>query len=146
MHTEHIKKGERKPRWLLVDAKDLVLGRMAANVASILRGKHTAHFTPHVDTGDYVVVVNAEQIKLTGKKWEKKMYYDYSGHPGGLRERTAGEMRDRYPTEIIRRAIKGMLPKGPLGYAMIEKLKIYAGPEHPHEAQKPEPTKFEVKN
>jgi len=138
MKTSHAKKGDFERRWLLVDAADGILGRIASQVAAILRGKHTPRFTPHVDTGDFVVVVNAEKVRLTGKKMEKKRYYNYSGYSGGLRERNAQTMQRRYPTEMIRRAVKGMLPKGPLGYSMIRKLKIYAGPEHPHEAQKPE--------
>ena len=136
--TVHANKDTVQRSWWLVDAEDVVLGRMASHVASILRGKTKASYTPHVDTGDFVVVVNAEKVKLTGKKWTDKMYYDYSGYPGGLRERTAEVLRERKPTEIILRAVKGMLPKGTLGYAMIRKLKIYAGPEHPHQAQKPE--------
>ncbi len=140
--TVHAKTSDVQRRWLLVDAQDLVLGRMASEVASILRGKKKASFTPHVDTGDFVVVVNAEKVKLTGKKWSDKMYYNHSGYPGGLRVRSAEVMRERYPTLIIRRAVKGMLPKGPLGNAMIRKLKIYAGPDHPHQAQMPE--KFDI--
>ncbi len=138
MKTIHAKKSDVQRRWLLVDAQDVVLGRMASEVASILRGKKKACFTPHVDTGDFVVVVNAEKVKLTGKKWSDKMYYNYSGYPGGIRARSAEVLRERWPTEIILRAVKGMLPKGPLGYDMIRKLKIYSGPDHPHQAQKPE--------
>jgi large subunit ribosomal protein L13 len=145
MTTVHAKKGAVKQRWLLIDAEGLVLGRMASEVASLLRGKRNPNFTPHVDTGDFVVVVNAEKVKLTGKKWEKKMYYDHSGYPGGLNARNAETMRAKRPTEIIRRAVKGMLPKGPLGYEMIRKLKIYAGPDHPHEAQQPEKIEIEGK-
>jgi len=139
MKTEHAKKGQVERRWLLVDASDQVLGRVATQVATILRGKHTPRYTPHVDTGDFVVVINAEKIRLTGRKWDQKKYYSYSGWPGGLKERTAREMREKKPTEIIRHAVRGMLPKGPLGYAMIRKLKVYAGPEHPHAAQQPQP-------
>ena len=139
MKTEHAKKGQVERRWLLVDASDQVLGRVATQVATILRGKHTPRYTPHVDTGDFVVVINAEKIRLTGRKWDQKKYYSYSGWPGGLKERTAREMREKKPTEIIRHAVRGMLPKGPLGYAMIRKLKVYAGPEHPHAAQQPRP-------
>jgi large subunit ribosomal protein L13 len=137
MATVHAKKGQVEQRWLLVDANGQVLGRMATELASLLRGKRNPKFTPNVDTGDFVVVVNAEKVKLTGKKWEKKMYYDHSGYPGGMNIQSAETMRKKKPTEIIRRAVKGMLPKGPLGYEMIRKLKIYAGPDHPHEAQKP---------
>jgi large subunit ribosomal protein L13 len=138
MNTVHAKKGQVERRWLLLDADDQVLGRLASEVASLLRGKRTPAFTPHVDTGDFVVVVNAEKIRLTGKKWQNKKYYNHSGYLGGMRIRTAETMRKTQPTEIIRRAVKGMLPKGPLGYAMIKKLKIYAGADHPHDAQKPE--------
>ena len=145
MTTVHAKKGQVEHRWLLVDANGLVLGRMASEVASLLRGKRNPNFTPHVDTGDFVVVVNAEKVRLTGKKWQKKMYYNYSGYFGGLHEQTAEAMRAKRPTEIIRRAVKGMLPKGPLGYEMIRKLKIYAGPDHPHEAQQPEKIEIEGK-
>ena len=139
MTTVHAKKGQVKKRWLLVDAKDQVLGRMATELASLLRGKRNPNFTPHVDTGDFVVVVNAEKVKLTGKKWEQKMYYDHSGYLGGLHERSAEAMRAKRPTEIIRRAVKGMLPKNPLGRKMFKKLKVYAGPDHPHQAQQPQP-------
>ena len=145
MTTVHAKKGQVTHRWLLVDAQGLVLGRMASEVASLLRGKRNPNFTPHVDTGDFVVVVNAEKVRLTGKKWQKKMYYNHSGYLGGLHEQTAEAMRAKRPTEIIRRAVKGMLPKGPLGYEMIRKLKIYAGPDHPHEAQQPEKIEIEGK-
>lgn len=139
MKTTHAKKGQVERRWLLVDASDQVLGRMAAQVASILRGKHTPRYTPHVDTGDFVVIVNAEKVKLTGRKLDQKKYYNYSGWSGGLKERTARVMLEKKPTEVIRHAVRGMLPKGPLGYAMIRKLKIYPGPEHPHAAQRPQP-------
>jgi large subunit ribosomal protein L13 len=136
--TVHAKKTDVQRAWLLVDAEDKVLGRMCTEVACILRGKRKTSYTPHVDTGDYVVVVNAEKIKLTGKKWTDKMYYHHTGYPGGIRSKSAEVMRERHPTDIIRLAVKGMLPKGTLGYEMIRKLKIYAGPEHPHQAQQPE--------
>jgi large subunit ribosomal protein L13 len=138
MKTAHAKKGQIERRWLLLDAKDQVLGRLASFVASLLRGKRNPKFTPHVDTGEFVVVVNAEKVRLTGKKLENKMYYDHSGHPSGMRTRSAKAVLDTKPTEVIRRAVRGMLPKGPLGYQMIRKLKIYAGADHPHQAQKPE--------
>jgi large subunit ribosomal protein L13 len=125
--------------WYVVDAEDKVLGRLAAEVATILRGKHKPQFTPHMDTGDFVIIVNAEKIKLTGKKWEKKTYYWHTGYPGGLRSRTATELRSRQPEEIIRKAVWGMMPKNSLGRNQMKKLKIYAGPEHPHMAQMPEP-------
>ncbi len=145
MKTVHAKKQTVQHDWWLVDAEDVVLGRMASEVAGILRGKKKAIYTPHVDTGDFVVIVNAEKVKLTGKKWTDKMYYDYSGYPGGMKAKSAEVMRDRRPADIIVRAVKGMLPKGPLGYAMIRKLKVYAGPEHPHAAQKPEKLEFSWK-
>lgn len=125
--------------WYVVDAEGKVLGRLAAEVATILRGKHKPQFTPHMDTGDFVVIVNAEKIKLTGKKWEQKTYYWHTGYPGGLRSRTANELRSRQPEEIIRKAVWGMMPKNSLGRNQMKKLKIYAGPEHPHMAQMPEP-------
>jgi len=125
--------------WYVVDAEDKVLGRLAAEVATILRGKHKPQFTPHMDTGDFVIIVNAEKIKLTGKKWEKKTYYWHTGYPGGLRSRTATELRSRQSEEIIRKAVWGMMPKNSLGRNQMKKLKIYAGPEHPHMAQMPEP-------
>ena len=114
------------------------LGRLSTEVASILRGKHKPIYTPHVDCGDYVVIVNAEKIKLTGKKWDQKIYYNHSGYPGGLRERNAREIMDKFPTRMVELAIKGMLPKTSLGRQMFRKLFVYAGPEHKHHAQQPE--------
>lgn len=131
--------GDIERNWYVVDAEGKVLGRLAAEVATILRGKHKPQFTPHMDTGDFVVIVNAEKIKLTGKKWEQKTYYWHTGYPGGLRSRTANELRSRQPEEIIRKAVWGMMPKNSLGRNQMKKLKIYAGPEHPHMAQMPEP-------
>ncbi|HHT55141.1 MAG TPA: 50S ribosomal protein L13 [Acholeplasma sp.] len=127
---------ERK--WFVVDATDKTLGRLSTEVASILRGKHKPIYTPHVDCGDYVVIVNAEKIKLTGKKWDQKIYYNHSGYPGGLRERNAREIMDKFPTRMVELAIKGMLPKTSLGRQMFRKLFVYAGPEHKHHAQQPE--------
>src|SRR5690625_593420 len=127
---------ERK--WYVVDAEGKRLGRLSTEVASILRGKNKPTYTPHVDTGDHVIIVNADKIELTGNKLEDKIYYRHSGHPGGLKERTAGEMRDRFPERMLELSIKGMLPKGPLGRKMIKKLHVYAGPEHKNQAQKPE--------
>ena len=129
--------GERA--WFVVDASERALGRTASRVATVLRGKHKPNFSPHVDTGDFVIVVNAEKVGLTGRKLEQKKYYRHSGYPGGLKERTAKELLETKPTELMRLAVKGMLPKGRLGREMIRKLKIYAGPEHPHAAQKPQP-------
>lgn len=127
---------ERK--WFVVDATDKTLGRLSTEVASLLRGKHKPIYTPHVDCGDYVVIVNAEKIKLTGKKWDQKIYYNHSGYPGGLRERNAREIMDKFPTRMVELAIKGMLPKTSLGRQMFRKLFVYAGPEHKHHAQQPE--------
>lgn len=123
--------------WFVIDAEGLPLGRLATKAAHILRGKHKATFTPHVDCGDFVIIVNAEKVKLTGNKLKNKMYYNHSGHPGGLRERNAETMIESYPVEMVERAIKGMLPKGRLGSATYTKLFVYKGPDHKHEAQKP---------
>ncbi|PAE18947.1 50S ribosomal protein L13 [Bacillus sp. 7504-2] len=127
---------ERK--WYVVDAAGKTLGRLTSEVASILRGKHKPTFTPHVDTGDHVIIINASQIQLTGKKLTDKIYYRHSMHPGGLKTRTALEMRTNYPERMLELAIKGMLPKNSLGRQMFKKLHVYAGAEHPHQAQKPE--------
>ena len=126
---------ERK--WFVIDAEGKNLGRVATQAAHILRGKHKPTFTPHVDCGDYVIIVNASKVNLTGNKLDDKIYYNHSGYTGGLRERTAREMRDNYPVEMIERAVKGMLPKGRLGRTTYKKLFVYAGSEHPHMAQKP---------
>jgi large subunit ribosomal protein L13 len=127
---------ERK--WYVVDAEGKTLGRLATEVASILRGKHKPTYTPHVDTGDHVIILNASKIELTGKKLTDKIYYRHSLHPGGLKQRTALEMRTNYPERMLELAIKGMLPKNTLGRQMFSKLHVYAGSEHPHQAQKPE--------
>jgi len=132
------RKEDTDQKWYLVDATNVPLGRLATKVAATLRGKHKKTFTPHVDGGDFVVVINAEKIMLTGDKEEKKIYYNHSNYPGGLRERKAGLMKEKYPTEMIERAIKGMLPKNRLGNKMYTKLFVYKGSEHPHQAQKPE--------
>lgn len=137
MKTYNAKPGEIHRDWLLVDAEGKTLGRLATQIADRLRGKGKAQFTPHVDTGDFVIVVNAEKIAVTGKKLDQKRYYAHSGFPGGLRERTLREQLDRQPTEVLRKAVKGMLPRNRLGRQQLTKLKIYAGPEHPHEAQAP---------
>ncbi len=131
---------ERK--WYVVDATGYTLGRLASEVAKILRGKNKPIFTPHIDTGDYVIVTNAEQIKVTGKKLEQKIYYRHSDYVGGMKETTLKEMLNKKPERLIELAVKGMLPKGPLGRQMITKLHVYAGPEHKHEAQKPEVLTF----
>ena len=131
---------ERK--WYVVDADGCTLGRLASGVASVLRGKNKPQFTPHVDTGDYVIIVNADKIKVTGKKLEQKIYYNHSDYVGGMRETTLKEMLAKKPERVIELAVKGMLPKGPLGRSMYTKLFVYAGPEHKHEAQKPETLTF----
>ena len=127
---------ERK--WYVVDATGHTLGRLTSEIAAILRGKRKPTFTPHMDCGDYVIVVNADKIKVTGKKLDQKIYYNHSDYPGGMRETTLAEMLAKKPTEVINLAVKGMLPKGPLGRSMITKLHVFAGPEHTHAAQKPE--------
>ena len=133
------KPGEVSRDWYVVDADGKTLGRLATQIADTLRGKNKAQYTPHVDTGDFVVVVNAEKIAVTGQKLDQKMYYRHSGYPGGLRSRTLREQLERRPTEVIRKAVKGMLPKNKLASAQITKLKVYAGPDHPHAAQAPKP-------
>ena len=139
MKTWNAKPAEVQRRWYIVDAEGQTLGRLATQIADTLRGKRKPEYTPHVDTGDFVVVVNAEKVAVTGKKLEQKLYHRHSGYPGGLRSRTLAEQLDRRPTEVLRKAVKGMLPRNRLGRAQITKLKIYAGPDHPHEAQMPEP-------
>lgn len=137
--TRSIRKDELNKQWYLVDAKDQILGRLCSNIAKILRGKHKPTFTPNVDSGDFVVVVNAEKVRLTGKKIETKTYEHFSGYPGGLKSRRFREVMDTNPTGIIINAVRGMLPHNKLGRKMIKKLKIYAGTEHPHTAQNPQP-------
>ncbi|MDQ0163992.1 50S ribosomal protein L13 [Bacillus alveayuensis] len=132
------KANEVERKWYVVDAAGKTLGRLASEVASILRGKHKPIYTPHVDTGDHVIIINAEKIELTGKKLTDKIYYRHSQHPGGLKSRTALEMRTNYPEKMLELAIRGMLPKGKLGRQMFKKLYVYRGSEHPHQAQKPE--------
>jgi len=131
------KKEEVSRNWYVIDAEDIVLGRLASKAAHILRGKHKPTYTPHVDCGDFVIVVNASKVALTGDKLDKKIYYNHSGHTGGLRERTARTMKENYPVEMVERSVKGMLPKGRLGRQMYKKLFVYAGAEHPHQAQQP---------
>ena len=139
MKTFSAKTHEVQRDWFVVDADNKVLGRLASEIARRLRGKHKPEFTPHVDTGDYIVVVNAGKLRVTGNKETDKIYYRHSGYPGGIYETTFGKMQERFPGRALEKAVKGMLPKGPLGYAMIKKMKIYAGAEHPHEAQQPKP-------
>jgi large subunit ribosomal protein L13 len=143
--TWNAKPGEVDRLWYVVDAEGQTLGRLATRIADTLRGKHKAQYTPHVDTGDFVIVVNAEKIAVTGKKLDEKLYHRHSGYPGGLRTRTLREQLDRRPTEVLRKAVKGMLPRNRLSRAQLTKLKIYAGPEHPHEAQDPKPLPEEAK-
>ena len=137
MKTFSAKAHEVNHEWFVVDAKDQVLGRLAARIAHVLRGKHKAIYTPHVDTGDFIVVTNADKLVVTGKKTLDKIYYRHTGYPGGIYSRTFNQMLEKAPEKILIHAVKGMLPKGPLGYAMIKKLKVYAGEEHPHAAQQP---------
>ncbi len=138
MKTYVAKEQDITKRWYLVDAQDKVLGRLATNVATRLRGKHKPIFAPHADTGDFVVVVNADKVRLTGRKWDKKIYYRHTGYTGGLKQISAKKLREKRPEDILRFAVKGMLPKNSLGRRQLKKLKIYAGPDHPHQAQGPE--------
>jgi large subunit ribosomal protein L13 len=130
---------DRERSWVLVDASGQTLGRLATQIADVLRGKRKPQYTPHIDTGDFVVVINAEKIRVTGNKLADKRYYRHSGYPGGIKSRTLAEQLERRPEEVIRTAVKGMLPRNRLARRQITKLKVYAGPEHPHAAQKPEP-------
>ena len=137
--TSYMQKKETDERkWYVIDAKDVPLGRVASKAAHILRGKHKATFTPHIDCGDYIIIINADKVKLTGNKLEDKKYYNHSQYPGGLRVRTAKEMVEKYPVEMVEKAVKGMLPKNRLGRQMYRKLFVYTGESHPHMAQKPE--------
>jgi large subunit ribosomal protein L13 len=136
MKTFVAKEQEVTKSWYLVDAADKVLGRLATQIAMRLRGKHKPIFTPHADTGDFVVVVNAEKVAMTGKKWDKKLYYRHSGYTGGLKQISAKRLAEKKPEDILRFAVRGMLPKNSLGRRQLKKLKIYAGPDHPHQAQK----------
>ena len=138
MRTFMQRKEDVARNWYIIDADGLPLGRLASKVSHMLRGKHKAIYTPHIDCGDFVIVVNASKVNLTGSKLDKKIYYDHSGYPGGLRERTARVMREKYSTEMIERAVKGMLPKGRLGRQMYKKLFVYEDENHPHMAQQPE--------
>ncbi len=137
MKTFSAKPAEVKHEWFVIDATDKVLGRVASEVALRLRGKHKPIYTPHVDTGDFIVIVNADKIRVTGNKADDKIYYRHSGYPGGIRAMKFKDMQARFPGRALEKAVKGMLPKGPLGYAMIKKLKVYAGDTHPHTAQQP---------
>ena len=137
MKTFSAKPHEVKRDWFVVDATDKVLGRLATEIARRLRGKHKPEFTPHVDTGDFIVVVNVEKLRVTGAKAQDKKYYSHSGYPGGIYETNFTKMQQRFPARVLEKAVKGMLPKGPLGYAMLKKMKCYAGGAHPHTAQQP---------
>ncbi len=137
MKTFSAKPHEVKRDWFVVDATDRVLGRLASEIARRLRGKHKPEYTPHVDTGDFIVVVNVDKLRVTGNKALDKKYYRHSGYPGGITETTFGKMQQRFPGRALEKAVKGMLPKGPLGYAMLKKMKCYAGAAHPHTAQQP---------
>ncbi|MBM4137041.1 MAG: 50S ribosomal protein L13 [Nitrospira sp.] len=138
MKTVFAKKGEVEQKWYLVDAEDVVLGRLATKIATYLRGKNKPVFTPHIDTGDFIIVVNADKVRVTGKKLDNKIYYSHSGYPGGLKSETLKDRLSTKPASVIMDAVWGMLPKGRLGRALLKKLKVYRGSEHPHKAQKPE--------
>jgi large subunit ribosomal protein L13 len=144
MKTYSAKPGEVSRDWYVVDAEGQTLGRLATRIADTLRGKTKPQYTPHTDTGDFVIVVNAEKIHVTGQKLDKKLYWRHSGYPGGIRSRTLREQLERRPTEVIRKAVKGMLPRNKLAARQLMKLKVYAGPDHPHEAQAPKP--LEIKH
>ncbi|MTD59471.1 50S ribosomal protein L13 [Amycolatopsis pithecellobii] len=139
MPTYSPKPGDITRAWHVIDAEDVVLGRLATEVATLLRGKHKPTFAPHMDTGDFVIIVNAEKVALTGNKREQKFAYRHSGYPGGLRKRSFGELLDTRPERLLEKVVKGMLPKNKLGRAQAKKLKVYAGPQHPHGAQQPQP-------
>jgi large subunit ribosomal protein L13 len=132
------KESEVGKKWYVVDAKDKILGRLATQIATRLRGKHKPIFTPHADTGDFIIVVNAEKVSMTGNKWDKKIYYHHTGYTGGLKQISAKKLREKRPEDIIRFAVRRMLPKNSLGRRQLKKLKIYSGPDHPHQAQQPE--------
>lgn len=136
--TKSASKASVEHKWYVIDAEDLVLGRLATKIASMLRGKHKPTYTPHADTGDYIIVINAGKVRLTGNKWQARQHITYSGYPGGQRGTTMAEMRAKHPERIIENAVKGMLPKNRLGRAMYKKLFVYAGAEHPHSAQQPQ--------
>jgi large subunit ribosomal protein L13 len=140
--TESARKEDVARKWYIIDAEDMVVGRMSSRIATILRGKHRPDYTPHVDTGDYVIVINADKVRFTGKKMLQKEYLSYSLYPGGQKSRTPNDLLAKKPERILEAAVRGMLPKTKLGRAMYKKLFVYAGTEHPHTAQKPEPLKF----
>ncbi len=147
MKTYSAKPGEVERKWILIDADGVVLGRLAAVVANLLRGKHKPEYTPHVDCGDAVVVINADKVKLTGRKHDQKVYYRHTGYPGGIKSETAGELLEgRFPERVIERAVTRMIPTGPLARRQLRKLKIYAGGQHPHDAQQPEVMDLAARN
>ncbi len=147
MKTYSAKPAEVEKKWILIDAEGVVLGRLASHVANILRGKTKATYTPHIDVGDNVIIINAEKVKLTGKKMTDKKFFWHTGHPGGIKERTMGQiLGGRYPERVIEKAVERMIPRGPLGRAQMKKLRVYAGAEHPHEAQQPEVLDFAARN
>lgn len=140
--TPMIKPTDAEQAWFVVDATDQPVGRLASRIAAVIRGKNKAHFAPHWDLGDFVVVINAEKVHFTGRKWEQKRYYSHSMYPGNLKERTAGSVLKRHPERILESAVKGMLPKNRLGRKLLKKVKVYPGPNHPHVAQNPQPLQF----
>jgi large subunit ribosomal protein L13 len=142
MQTASIRKEDVVHKWYIVDAENQVVGRLASEVAKILRGKHKPFYTPHVDTGDYVIIINADKVVFTGNKWSQKLYHWHTGYPGGLRQTTAEKMHQRHPERVVEYAVWGMLPKTTLGRAMFRKMKVYATKTHPHAAQQPEPLVF----
>jgi large subunit ribosomal protein L13 len=144
MRTYQATAQDRERSWYVVDAQGRTLGRLATQIANVLRGKRKPTYTPHVDVGDFVIVVNAEKVAVTGDKREKKLYWRHSGYPGGIRSRTLGDLLEKRPEEVIRRAVKGMLPRNRLARQQLRKLKVYAGPDHPHQAQKPEQLEIET--
>jgi large subunit ribosomal protein L13 len=144
MKTYQATAQDRERDWYVVDAENKTLGRLATQIADVLRGKRKPTYTPHVDVGDFVIVVNAEKVAVTGDKREKKLYWRHSGYPGGIRSRTLGDLLEKRPEEVIRRAVKGMLPRNRLARQQLRKLKVYAGPDHPHQAQKPEQLEIEI--
>jgi large subunit ribosomal protein L13 len=144
MKTYQATAQDRERGWRIVDADGKTLGRLATQIANVLRGKNKPTYTPHVDVGDFVIVVNAEKVAVTGDKREKKLYWRHSGYPGGIRSRTLGDLLEKRPEEVIRKAVKGMLPRNRLARQQLRKLKVYAGPEHPHQAQKPEQLEIET--
>ncbi|MAP24246.1 MAG: 50S ribosomal protein L13 [Rickettsiales bacterium] len=147
MKTFSLKQSEIDKKWIVIDATDLILGRVASYIANVLRGKNKANFTPHLDCGDNVIVINADKVHMTGNKWTDKVFYWHTGYPGGIKSRTLAQIKDgRFPERVVQKAVQRMLPKGPLGRAQLKNLHVYAGPDHPHQAQKPEVVEFAKHN